>query len=258
MFQQVSAVALIVLAVALFAIALGIVRYGRQAVRTARVRVLALLTAVTESGGVARGVVDLTGRLVNPATLTAPLSLRPCLVWEVVLLEENRHGEGPYFQPVWTDGRGGDLLVHYDLRRTNGASAMPVPGQVAIAAERVRVAPTDAEAVHPVLATTTPDHLRNVDLDWLDRVTLPAALAHAVRARPAGFRFAEATLTTGDYVRARQGPIPRPRRLPDPDLDYWLVPTPDAGSTAFATGCLAAMLVVAALASLATAVVFLL
>jgi hypothetical protein len=256
MFQRVSAVALIVLAVVLIVIALGIVRHGRQAVQKARVRVLALRTAVTESGGVARGVVDLTGRLVNPASLTAPLSQRSCLVWEVVLLEENKRGEGPYFQPVWTDGRGGDLLVHYDLRRTNGSSAMPVPGQVAIAAARVRVAAEDPEAVQPVLATTTPDRLKAVDLDWLSRVTLPATLAHAVRARPAGFRFAEGTLTTGDYVRARQGPIPRPRRLPDPDLDYWLVPTPDAGTTAFATGCLAAMLVVAALASIATAIVF--
>lgn len=259
--------ALLLLAGGLIVLALGIGCVGRRRARSARgAPLLALSTSVIEADGFSRGTVNLTGRLMNPANLRAPLSGRPCLAWEVVLCQEKRYEEEaePSYTPLWADGRSGDLVVGYDVRRSSTADGhrrhasadrcvIAVPGQVRIPAAKMRFRSPRRDGVHPVLARPLPEPLHPAQPALLDQLGVPAALAEAVRAQPSRFRFAEATLTTGDYFRAYQGPVPQPRWLPDPEAAYQIMPTgqPDAP---YAAGCLVVLLLLAAAVSAATGV----
>jgi hypothetical protein len=202
------------------------------------------------------GVMNLTARIGGAPTLTAPVSGRACLCWEVMLLKELYAESGPHFSGAWRTARVGDVVLSWEQtrhvdRRTKGTS-LSAGGQVAVAAGRISFPPRPVPLsmlAHAVKMVAPADPV------LLARLDCPAELVEQVRNDPLNFRLAERTLAGGERLHLIQAPTGPTAALPDPDQPFIAYPPfqPTTGQTLAVIGTIV-LVTGAALAIAATLV----
>jgi hypothetical protein len=205
------------------------------------------------------GIVNLKARMGGAPTLTAPVSGRACLCWEVMLLVERHAEDGPYLTGLWRTGRVGDVVLsweqtqHIDSRTKR--TSLSGGGQVAVAAGLISFQPRPAAMsmlVHAVRIVAPPDP------ELLARLGCPAELVEQVGSDPSIFRLAERSLTAGDRLLLIQAPTSPASAFPDPDQPLFAYPPiqPTTGQAITAFGVIVlvfgAALAIAATLVLAT------
>jgi hypothetical protein len=204
------------------------------------------------SDGFPYGLVDIPGRVENAPGIVTPLSRRPCSLWELTLFAERLDEDGRrYYVPIWVTGRSGDLVLSWEQSRerlpdrtVDGLG----PGSVSIAGSLVHVVfPPPPEEPVPMLSSLVDSYQPLPDVGLLEELGLPAELAAQARARPTGYRVAEGTVSTGEFLRLFQRPLAPPASAPDPAQPFQVVGASQEAIMAGAAGCLAPMLLIGAI-----------
>jgi hypothetical protein len=240
--------------IALFVLAglllLGAFSFGRisgRATKQLANPVYALRTVTFRDGDVAKVIVDLTGTLVSEATLTGPLTGRPCLAWQIMLLRKVMTEDPVKLIHVWTwsDGRNGDLTIRYNERQEGHAGhdghklrveRVVGPGRFTIPAGMIRMVRHQHGEMSLRHSVEVP--IGSVDLAALG---VPAELVEAVAANPDGYVIDERTAETGDFFRVRRGPVPLAGTEPGQAGQYLYVSGPQEFGTSQAGSALMLM-----------------
>jgi hypothetical protein len=160
----------------------------------------------------ARTAIGVSGTILSPPTLRAPLTERPCVLWDLALFRERDR--------VWAAGRIQDLEIGYDVRRQRDEARppdrpafVPGPGTVKIDAHRIvieslTVPPSkDVEVVEVRPSAETLPLLRDLGA--------PKALLEGIESEPDRYRLVVASMGHGAFVRCVQE---------HPDADVLLFP----------------------------------
>jgi hypothetical protein len=207
------------------------------------------------------GMIDIGGTVVSSATITAPVSDRPCALWEVSLAEispaSDDSNEGS--TTVWVTARSADLIVEYDVRRDIGrdpqtgrpGQILGGPGQVSVPGDQVSIKMPDGGSSGkpiPNLSAFGGSRYRPVDPTRLAGIGVPADLLARLRAAPQGFEVSEAVVGPGGYIHLVQPPG-RTHHGPDPDAMFYVYPfgqdDPDTTGAGCLSGCLGIVGVIA-------------
>jgi hypothetical protein len=184
-------------------------------------------------------MVSILGRLVNPPTLTAPVTGIPCLAYEVAIQRDTGPDDVGY-HTLWLHGEAADLVLEYDrIREAQPGieTVTPGPGTVTVARGRLRLS---SPQLFSHLSTDRTYHAirrRPWRVD-LDRIDLPADVRAEIARKQGEHWVCEGTLTTGDHLSVFQGPFPTPGPRPDPDEEYSWAPPARASA---GPGCLATL-----------------
>jgi hypothetical protein len=186
------------------------VRRTRHAARTPRRAIRVVTRRLRDE---TRSVVDISGTAVGPATLTAPISGRRCLAWQLRLSQEQDDPERNWFKQLWHAGAAGELVLAYD-EVLSPEVGLTGPGQLTIPAGRVRMDLKESAGLR-----SSPYEAPAGDPDQLARLGVPADVIEAVARAPVRCELIESILPAGAFVHLQQQVDLPHEPLPDPDLD---------------------------------------
>jgi hypothetical protein len=246
-FRLVAGAALLVVATVTF-VAQETIR--RRVGRADRPKRRLLVYSGGASGEQPGGLVDVSGTVVSPPSLHAPVSGRACALWELSLyavIPETEYSPQRY-DHLWITARSGDLVVTYDERwdiRLTPGSERPEKNasggsRLEVSGDKVSFRPPDQpnSAYLPGLSWFHSSGYQPADPVLLQRLGPPEELLTRVRANPRAYVVTEGSVATGEFIRLTQRSA-TPIAGPNPGEPFFLYPMSHESIGAFGIGCLA-------------------